>query len=232
MHKTRLENLSDAVFGIVFTLLVIEIRVPEFVEKVTESKLIHGLEELLPLFFAYFLSFMILSTFWFSHSFFFSLMAKNVTRKLVNYNFIFLAFLSLIPFSSHLLGRYPESRIAVFVYALNIMLMAILNWVIREYIYIEPKIENPHLKEIGLTKKDLIHGVIRIGIGVFGALLAVFASFVSTYLSIIILVLQAVILAVPGLVGWFSSVTRLDKMVKLKGKWAETGFNVEVDATM
>jgi uncharacterized membrane protein len=229
MSKFRLEALSDAVFGIVLTLLVIEIRVPEFVEKVTESKLIHGLEELLPLFFAYFLSFMIISTQWFSHSYFFSIMTKTLTRKLVNYNFIFLAFLSLIPFSSHLLGRYPQSRIAVFVYALNIFLMSILTWIIREYIYNEPKIENPDLKEFGITQKDLIYGVIRIGIGTYGSLLAVALSFVNTYASIAILLAQAIILAVPGFVQLFAKITTLDKIIKLKGKWAKTGVELEFD---
>jgi uncharacterized membrane protein len=215
MSKLRLEALSDAVFGIVLTLLVIEIRVPEIIESFTESKLIHGLEELLPLFFAYFLSFMILTTSWFTHQFFFSLMAKTLNRKLVNLNFIFLAFLSLIPFSSHLLGSYPDSRIAVFVYSLNITLMALLTMVIREYIYKEPSIENPDLKTIGFTKIDLVYGIVRIWISVFGAAFAVLMSFVDTRISIVVLILQAVILAVPGMVQSVTKLFNLDKIVKV-----------------
>lgn len=100
MSKFRLEALSDAVFAIVMTLLVIEIKVPELYGKFSEEGLLHGLEELLPLFFAYFLSFTMIATFWYTHNFLFSLMAKTVNRNLMNLNFVFMAFLSLIPFSS------------------------------------------------------------------------------------------------------------------------------------
>jgi uncharacterized membrane protein len=221
MSKFRLEALSDAVFGIVLTLLVIEIKVPEAIAKFSDEKLLHHLQELFPLFFAYFLSFLIISTFWFTHNFFFSLMAKNLDRKLINYNFIFLAFLSLIPFSSHLLGAYTQSRIAVFAYAFNIMIMAVLTWVIREYIYNEPKIENPNLGEAGFTVTDLKYGIIRIGICLFGSVLAVLTSLFDTRISILILVIQAIILAVPGFVQKFSDYFGLLKIVKLKGKWAK-----------
>jgi uncharacterized membrane protein len=220
MNKFRLEALSDAVFGIVLTLLVIEIKVPEAIQAFTENKLAHSLEELLPLFFAYFLSFMIISTNWFTHNFFFSLMAKSINRKLMNFNFIFLAFLSLIPFSSHLLGRYSQSRLAVFVYALNIGILALWSWIIRDYIYNEPSIENPDIKEIGLTAIDLKYGTIRIGINIVGCFLAVVASYFNTQISIVILVLQAVILSVPGFVKTFSTVFGLEKLIKIKGKWA------------
>jgi uncharacterized membrane protein len=224
MNKLRLEALSDAVFGIVLTLLVIEIRVPEFVEKLSgaklDSSLLHSLEELLPLFFAYFLSFMIIASYWFTHNFLFSLLAQNLNRKLINLNFIFLAFLSLIPFSSHLLGRYPESKIAVFVYALNIALVGLITAFSRNYIFDEPTIKNPEFSQINITKQDMVHGSVRVLIGFFGALAAVALSFVDTRASIVLLILQAVILIVPGLVQMFGNITGLNKNMVLHNRWA------------
>jgi uncharacterized membrane protein len=219
MSKFRLEALSDAVFAIVMTLLVIEIKVPELHSTFSEEGLLHGLEELLPLFFAYFLSFTMIATFWYTHNFLFSLMAKTVTRNLMNLNFVFMAFLSLIPFSSHLLGQYTESRVAVFVYSLNIAFMAGLNWWIREYIYADPKIENPSSEEFNMSKKDLVYGIVRVAVGVVGSALAVLLSFVSTHISLVILVLQAIILITPGMIAWFTNVTGLANM-KLRGRLA------------
>jgi uncharacterized membrane protein len=212
MSKFRLEALSDAVFAIVMTLLVIEIKVPELKSPYLESELIDSLLHLSPLFFAYFLSFAMLAALWFTHNYLFSMMAKTVNRGLINLNFIFMAFLSLIPFTSHLLGQYPDSKITVFIYSINIALLSGINYWIREYIYNNPAIENPSADEIHVTRKDLVYGVVRIGVGVFGSMLAVALSFVSTQLSLIILVLQAAILIIPGSIKLLTRVLRLENM--------------------
>lgn len=219
MSKFRLEALSDALFAIVMTLLVIEIKVPELHEKFTENALIHGLEEKWPLFFAYFLSFTMLATFWYTHNFLFSLMSKTITRGLMNLNFLFMAFLSLVPFSSHLLGQYTQSRVAVAVYSLNIAIVAGLNWWIREYVYSNPKIENPTFQEVMVTRKDLVYGTVRVWIGFAGSILAVAVALISTYLSLFVLISQAFILIVPGMVGIFTRLFRLENM-KLRGSLA------------
>jgi uncharacterized membrane protein len=216
MSKFRLEALSDALFAIVMTLLVIEIKVPELLSEFTEDALLHGLEEKLPLFFAYFLSFTVIATFWFTHNFLFSLMAKTINRGLMNLNFVFMAFLSLIPFSSHLLGQYTQSKVAVAVYSLNIAIMAGLNWLIREYVYSNPKIENPKFEEVMVTKKDLVYGTMRVWVGFAGSLLAVAVATISTYVSLFVLILQALILVVPGMIGLLTRLLGLENM-KLRG---------------
>jgi uncharacterized membrane protein len=163
MNKLRIENLSDAVFAIVFTLLVIEIRVPMLDNSVfSEKALWMELRHLTPLFFAYFLSFTILISYWFIHNFLFSILAKNLNRHLTTINFIFLAFVSLIPFSSSLLGEFSQSKIAILVYSLNIAFLAVLSYLIREYIIHTPSIENPKLVEVNLTKEDLLYGTVRL----------------------------------------------------------------------
>jgi uncharacterized membrane protein len=217
MSKFRLEALSDAVFAIVMTLLVIEIKVPELHSKFSEGELIHSLQALSPLFFAYFLSSAMIASFWFTHNYLFSLMAKTLNRNLMNLNFIFMAFLSLVPFSSHLLGVYPESKAAVLIYSLNIALLAGINWMIREYVYNDPAIENPQSHEINISHKDLVYGVVRIAVTVLGSVLAVVLSFLSTYVSLVVLVLQAVILIVPGAVKVLTKVLGLENM-KIKSR--------------
>lgn len=210
MTKFRLEAISDAVFAIVMTLLVIEIKVPHLKEY-SSASLIDGLIELLPLFFAFFLSFAMLTATWFTHNFMFTLLAKNITRKLVNANFIFLALICLVPFSSALLGEYPQSKVAVFVYSSNILAIGIFNYLIREFIFKDANIENPDPKELNLTNIDLFYGTVRIGITVIGSLIAMLLSFVSTYASLALLVAQVIVLIVPGLVGWFVRIFGLER---------------------
>ena len=53
MFKQRLEAVSDGVFAIVMTLLVIEIKVPEIHGSFSEEKLWHRIVQLSPLFFGF-----------------------------------------------------------------------------------------------------------------------------------------------------------------------------------
>ena len=62
-YKIIFKFRLDAVFGIVLTLLVIEIKVPELHSKFSEGELLHNLQELTPLFLAYFLGFAIISSY-------------------------------------------------------------------------------------------------------------------------------------------------------------------------
>jgi uncharacterized membrane protein len=60
----RIEALSDGVFAIAFTLLILEIKVPSTESISTETGLLVSLKPLLPKFLIYFLTFMTMGIFW------------------------------------------------------------------------------------------------------------------------------------------------------------------------
>lgn len=124
MNKTRLEFLSDGVFAIVMTLLAIEIKVPEHIG--TGEELLHNLQELAPLFLGYFMSFAILTMFWLSHHGLYNYFTKTVNRQMVILNMLYLSFIALVPFSTHLLGEYPMYPFAVAVYGFNILCISLV----------------------------------------------------------------------------------------------------------
>src|SRR3989304_4045482 len=62
-----------------------------------------------PVFLSYLLSFSLLFTYWRSHHFIESILAKNIDTRFSNLNAIFFFFIGLVPFSSLLLGRYSYS---------------------------------------------------------------------------------------------------------------------------
>jgi uncharacterized membrane protein len=212
MFKTRLEALSDGIYAIVMTILVLEIRVPEL-EHFTEDGLLHAVLNLWPIMFAYFLSIMIIMNSWATHNFLFSLMARTINRTLVNINFVSLAVLSLIPFSAYLLGKYPESRVAVAVYALNVAAIAIMAYLTRNYIFFNKEVESADFKnDTNFSHLDFVYGSVRLVVALFGSLAAVIAGFFSNYISLIILVLQGLILVVPGLIKMVTVTFHLEKM--------------------
>jgi uncharacterized membrane protein len=95
----RLEILTDGVFAIVMTLLVLEITLPEIAQPTLQAELPQKLLELWPKLFKYALSFLVLGILWgFHHLVFHSI--KHSNMALVWLNILFLMFVTLIPFST------------------------------------------------------------------------------------------------------------------------------------
>ena len=184
MKQARLDQLADSIFAIVMTILVFEIRIPDYVGVVDEQTLFNSLINLSPVFLSYLLSFSLLFTYWRSHHFIESILAKNIDTKFSNLNAIFFFFVGLIPFSSHLLGKYSYSKTAIIFFALNIILIGLSLFRMRQYVINSKTIENATF-----TKTENEHANMRILFPVVAAFIAIFVSFFSTSLAILLFTL-------------------------------------------
>jgi uncharacterized membrane protein len=212
MHKPRFDALVDGMFAIVMTLLVIEIRVPELHGLVTNESLFYAILDLRDLFGAYLLSFLVLSTYWMAHHYLMTLIATNITRPLVYSNIPFLATIALIPFSSHLLGAYPDSQVAIAFYGVNVILIGIFLYIIREYILRHPSIQVSDR----FTQKDHRIGFIRIWLPPLLALIAIGISFYSPALSIAFFVSGVIVNLIPSTVHLLDRCARTFVSKKIK----------------
>jgi uncharacterized membrane protein len=140
MTKTRIEFLSDGVFAIVMTLLVLELRVPE--ATLDDAELWRALLGLAPQFVSYFISFAVLAMFWTMHHAMFHLALKGVNRVLLVPALFYLCFLSLVPFSAHLLGVHPRSKVAAAFYGLNVLAISLAHVGIFHYGSRHPELAN------------------------------------------------------------------------------------------
>ncbi len=104
-NKARIEALSDGVFAIAMTLLVLEIKVPELDRRVAAPELWHEILGRWPLFFSFVISFMLASLFWFWHHVSFHYI-RSADGVIVLINLFFLMFVSLLPFSAAMLGAF------------------------------------------------------------------------------------------------------------------------------
>jgi uncharacterized membrane protein len=129
----RLTALSDGVFAVAMTLLVLDVRVP--VSEASAAFSDHGLWDALlkqgPNFAAYLLSFSMLGTFWLAQHGLLDILGRcDRTLTWINLGFLFVV--TLLPFSAALLAHYVHLRVAVGVYWLNILLLgAGLEWTAR-----------------------------------------------------------------------------------------------------
>ena len=95
----RIEFLTDGVFAIVMTLLVLEITLPEIAQPSLQAELPQKLLEILPILFKYALSFLVLGVLWgYHHLAFHSIKRSNMALAWLN--IVFLMFVALIPFST------------------------------------------------------------------------------------------------------------------------------------
>jgi uncharacterized membrane protein len=129
----RLTALSDGLFAVAMTLLVLDLRVPVSTagSVYSERGLGGALLKLGPSFAAYLLSFTMLGTFWLAQHTLLDIFGRcDRTLTWINLGFLFVV--SLLPFSTALLAHYVHLRLAVGVYWLNILLLgAGLEWAAR-----------------------------------------------------------------------------------------------------
>jgi uncharacterized membrane protein len=119
----RLAALSDGVFAIAMTLLVLDLRVPHAVLVLGEGDLFrHVFVALAPRFVPYLLSFVSLGIYWVAQQ----TQLNHFTKTDRNLTWIQLGFLlgvTLIPFSTVVLAEYIGYRLAVVTYWLNLLLL-------------------------------------------------------------------------------------------------------------
>lgn len=124
----RLAALSDGVFAVAMTLLVLDLRAPAAEAIHSERDLWRALLGLAPRLLMYMMSFMTLGILWVGQQ----TQLNHLRRSSRGLTWIHLGFLfvvTTIPFSTSLLAEHTGYRLALLVYWLNIFLMgATLYW--------------------------------------------------------------------------------------------------------
>ncbi len=121
----RIEAISDGVFAIAMTLLILDIKVPLPEGIHTESQLWSAFLSLAPRLLSYLLGFMTLGIFWTGHSTQYSFIEKS-DRHLNWLSLFFLLFVSLLPFTTAFLSEYIDFKFSIALYWLNIFLLGVI----------------------------------------------------------------------------------------------------------
>jgi uncharacterized membrane protein len=114
----RLLTLSDGVFAIAITLLILDIAIPA---TTTDAGLPKALLELWPRYLAYALSFVVIARFWSIHHQTFRLIARD-NAVLIWLNFLLLLFVAFLPFPTRVLGEHGGTPAAAVLYAVSLCL--------------------------------------------------------------------------------------------------------------
>jgi uncharacterized membrane protein len=192
IKKSRIEFLTDGVYAIVMTLLVLEIAVPQLSHSEAASELPRQLIELWPVVLSYAMSFIILGFFWiYNHDQLHYI--KRVNRIFAWITIFYLMFIAFIPFSTALLGEYGNQQISVIIYGINIAMAAFwayLQWwyAAKDHRLIDSKLD-PTFVTI-MSRRGLV--------GPIFYLVAVALSFVRTDASLVLYIAIPIYYLVPA----------------------------------
>ncbi len=121
----RLVFFSDAVYAIAITLLVIDLRLPPGSGELGNVELRNTLLSMLPQYFSYVLSFLVIGSFWNTHHRKFRYI-KGYDRRVVLINLLLLMVVAFLPFPTAVLGESGNATATIF-YAGTIVVASLLS---------------------------------------------------------------------------------------------------------
>jgi uncharacterized membrane protein len=121
--KARLDTLSDGIFGVAMTLLILDVRLPDDFHPRDGSELLRGLADLWPKIFPYVLSFGVLGLRWLANVEV-RTRAEFVNREYVNWWLLYLLLITCVPFTTIVVGRFAHFAPAIWLYAGHTLLLS------------------------------------------------------------------------------------------------------------
>ena len=208
----RLLALTDGVYAIVMTILVLELSVPVVIGAAVTKELSHGLLEMWPEFLIYGLSFFVLGVFWLMHHFIFD-SVRRYDPALSWINIFFLMCTGLIPFSTALFGAYGAQLITALVYGANMFLGFLGLWALWLYATGKHRLVDADIEQ------EIVKGGNLMAIAYLATILiAIGIAFVNPVISFILYFLIVVAVILLTAIGRGELVTTLPVNQKTENK--------------
>ena len=184
----RLEALTDGVFAIVMTLMVFNISLPRDKEI---TSLREELLNLWPSFVAYAISFGMAGIYWSANHNMFRFI-KRSSHELHWLTILFLAWVSLLPFSTGLMARFHDDVTALVFYGINLELIGLSLFWIWCHATRNRRLTDPQLPDavIRFVQSRIVTGIVG-----YGAATAL--AFVNTMAALIVFLLIPSLFILP-----------------------------------
>ncbi|SIO55530.1 Uncharacterized membrane protein [Bradyrhizobium erythrophlei] len=169
--KARLDALSDGIFAVAMTLLILDVRLPDDFHPHDGGELLRGVAALWPKFLPYVLGFGVLGLRWLSNIEIRS-HAEYLSREYVNWWLLYLLLITCVPLTTIVVGRFAHLAPAIWLYAGLILLIAT---VALRLVFI-----TPHLEPGEYLRRRQMSAILLI----ISALLAIAVSFVDPNLAL------------------------------------------------
>ncbi len=130
----RVLALTDGVFAIIITILVLDLKVPDLG---SGQSLGESLSEMRSTFVAFVISFLLVGMYWTLHRNMFA-EVRYVDTKVVWLNLLFLLPTSMIPFAASVVGEYEDNASALHLYGAVLVLATLMRMALYWYLMRHP----------------------------------------------------------------------------------------------
>ena len=191
MTTHRIEALTDGIFAIAMTLLVLNLVLPESGEVVAQAELHNLLFGQAHKFLNYGISFLLLAIFWSRHHRQFHFI-KRTDEKHLWINIVFLMFVALMPFSTDLLGDHTDDPMSGVFFGTNLLILGCLslwNWsyATKDHRLVDRSLDP---QQVALAKK---RGIVIPLVATLAIGLSLIVPQFSSYVYLLIPILHAVV---------------------------------------
>ncbi|MBU1865751.1 MAG: DUF1211 domain-containing protein, partial [Actinobacteria bacterium] len=175
----RLKALTDGVIAIVITLLVLELSVPVVKQLPDSPGLWPEVKHLWREYLAYVVSFFIVGLLWLYHHNVFRHI-KAADGRLLLLNMMYLLAVSIMPFSSALVAKNSDERLAAIIYGASLFLAAASMAAIFAYASFRRRLVDENMTEEFIRRENLTAVAVTVLLAI-AALLGIIAA-VYTYI--------------------------------------------------
>ena len=163
LKTNRLEALTDGIFAIVMTIMVVGMselmKLDKFAKEDDYQKLFSGMWAD---FASYAVSFMLLGVLWLAHHWQFQHMSY-IDPPMVFINILWFMFICLIPFTTMMLGNHPDYFAPVVAFEFNILIVFLILYVHWSYATSRKHLVSPSLDEKAVSgQKNVVLSLIII----------------------------------------------------------------------
>lgn len=170
-HSERIEMLTDGVYAIVLTLLVLDLRIPNLKDANDMHELWVETKKMLPHFWSFLITFLWIANSWVSNQSYNRLVIHR-DPVVIWLNIYMLLMICIFPFPTALIGEYPHNPLGVFYFGVIVIIssfgvIAITQYTVRKNL-ISPHVDLDALKKrVNMIPKLLPVYFIPLGIAFF-----------------------------------------------------------------
>jgi uncharacterized membrane protein len=155
ISRNRLEALVDGIFAFAMTLLVTGLVIPHLSKSDAEEKLADRIAGMQSEFISFLVAFFVLASFWLMHhrQFYY---VRRVDSGITRITLLILACVVLMPFTTNISGDYPDVRVAVDLFHVNMFslgLFFLIHWC-----YLT---RTPDITSAEISSRDASSGMLR-----------------------------------------------------------------------
>lgn len=201
LKVSRLEGLTDGVFAIAMTILVLDLRLPVGLTQTQMTDFLTA--NILRNLFVYTGSFIILGTLWVAMNFQIGLI-ERLNRQYLWAHVLFLMTVCVVPFSANLLANYPDSPPSIYFYAINLLFVSVGQIVIAEfshYFRLNKDIYSKAMR-MAIIKRVLVAPPFNVA--------AILMAYFHLRFAFLALIIPTIVYLIPGRIDRFDNIQHLE----------------------